>query len=814
MPFKAIAEEKFAEFRERYGDLGVSVVISDGDHTSYDREIRRGNFGIAVIVYEKMFQLLIQSPGILADCSLIVVDEVQSIADQTRGPSLEMLLTHFRRISQKPQMIGLSATISDLGGLDSWLDADVIHCSKRPVPLWEGVASQNGSSDLENTETNEHTKGPDLASVRVPKSISSSNTKLDIAYRILSAEGLAKQFLIFRTRVDDTVATARDLAYVLPADPVSSEIRIRIDNLEDTRARSFLDQWIDKRVAYHNAGLALEERSLIERLFREGVIRVLVTTSTLAAGVNTPADTSIVLDHNRYDFTKRSSVAIPITDYRNSVGRAGRLGITSEGHSYLVTDNPKEVHKLRDNYIFGMADPIRSSIPNSGDPGILVLRLLSLGLIGSQSNLRDAIRHSFAYNHYFSGEMERDDFLADFSESLGDLQERGLVESNPDGLSVTDIGRVASSSGMSLHSFFTLIEILNDPSVNKRNVSEVLSVICQLREFQSMRPYDSGDKENALRAWIGGIHVSQIIEEHSDRYEIGYGHIQNLGETAAWMLNTASRIASVPGVCSDDEEIPQMLEDMAKRCKYGVPGDLTSLAELKILRRMELNLLLNNSTGKVLDTPHKVLDAQLEDFVGILSTQRARALQLAILDRIGESLSASKSEYIARAERFDGLRPLVEMCYDQDGVDFERAMEQLLNSEFLNLRTHRFGRQRKGQADLEVTGENGTIVIQVTASEDNKKPTNWDKAREVMSSIGYSGQASNFVTIARPGFHEVAVGNATEVADRGDQRLLLLPLPELMEICLSEIEGTIPSGTLLRVLEDARGHYIADEQLD
>ena len=65
VPFKAIAEEKYAEFRERYGEIGISVVISDGDHTLFDQDIRRGDFGIAVIVYEKMAQLLIQSPGIL-----------------------------------------------------------------------------------------------------------------------------------------------------------------------------------------------------------------------------------------------------------------------------------------------------------------------------------------------------------------------------------------------------------------------------------------------------------------------------------------------------------------------------------------------------------------------------------------------------------------------------------------------------------------------------------------------------------------------------------------------------------------------------
>ena len=128
-----------------------------------------------------------------------------------------------------------------------------------------------------------------------------------------------------------------------------------------------------------------------------------------------------------------------------------------------------------------------------------------------------------------------------------------------------------------------------------------------------------------------------------------------------------------------------------------------------------------------------------------------------------------------------------------------------------DLGVHRFIQQRTGQPDLEVSGSQGTIVIQATASEDNRKPVNWAKAREVVSSVGYSGKASNFVTVARPGFHDVAIGNANEIAERGDQNLLLIPLPELIEVFLSEVEGNLPGGGLLKVLECARGYFVEEE---
>ena len=814
VPYKALAEEKYAEFRERYGTLGISVVISDGDHTTFDRDIRRGDFGIAVIVYEKMAQLLIQSPGILVDCSLIVVDEIQMIADRTRGPSLEILLTHIRQLADQPQIIGLSATMSDLGGLDSWLDADVVNIRSRPVPLWEGIAFPIGASELENVETTESQPGPDLTAIAVPHSTWLPGSKLDITYRILLAEGLSKQTLIFRTRVDDTASTARDLAHVLPAEPVAPEVRSRLSGLEVTRTSEFLNQWIDKRVAFHNAGLSLEERRLIEQFFRDGTVRVLVTTSTLAAGVNTPADVVILVDYKRYDFGRKTSVPMLVEEYKNSVGRAGRFGIVSEGHSYLVVDSPNETRLIRPNFLLGQPRPLRSSIPDATDLGALALQLLSLGLITSEGDFRDSIRYSFAFNHYFHTEDEKVSFLTQFMESLGDLEANDLTLRNSDGLTVTDLGIVASSSGMSLASFYELLKTITDPTMGVKSATDLLRVLCEFSEFQSLRPYDGDERAHVLNEWLEGQPTSQIIENYSGQYEIGFGHIRNIGEMAAWMLNTAAQIATVPGVLVDGETISEELVELAQRCKYGVPTEVASIAELRILHRSELNLLVNNSTGRVLDTPHKILDTDLDDFAGILSPQKAELLQAAILERIGESISSRRFGHAFRADRFTGLRPLVERCYDQQGTDFEAALEQLLTSQFVDLEVHRFIQQRAGQPDLEVSGSQGTIVIQATASEDNRKPVNWAKAREVVSSVGYSGQASNSVTVARPDFHDVAIGNSNEIATRGDQQLLLIPLPELIEIFLAEAEGQLSSGGLLRVLEDARGYFVAAEWLD
>lgn len=150
VPYRALAEEKYFDFWEKYHDTGISIVVSSGDHAEFDADIRRGDFSIAIVVYEKLAQLLVQSPGITSDCHLLIADETQLIRDRERGPLLELLLTRIKRLKPAPQIICLSATVKDLGGFDSWLNAKLIETRNRPVPLLEGVLEKPQAIKLHN----------------------------------------------------------------------------------------------------------------------------------------------------------------------------------------------------------------------------------------------------------------------------------------------------------------------------------------------------------------------------------------------------------------------------------------------------------------------------------------------------------------------------------------------------------------------------------------------------------------------------------------------------------------------------------------
>ncbi len=111
VPQKALAEEKYGELSSRYAAAGIEVVVSSRDHREFDDAIAAGHFDIAVVVFEKLGALLIGCPHLLDEVGLVVVDELQVITDDNRGPALGLLLTKLRMARSKPRIVGLSAVL-------------------------------------------------------------------------------------------------------------------------------------------------------------------------------------------------------------------------------------------------------------------------------------------------------------------------------------------------------------------------------------------------------------------------------------------------------------------------------------------------------------------------------------------------------------------------------------------------------------------------------------------------------------------------------------------------------------------------------
>jgi replicative superfamily II helicase len=795
VPYRALAEEKYLDFCEKYHDAGISVVVSSGDHAEFDADIRRGDFGIAIIVYEKLAQLLVQSPGVISDCHLLIADETQLIRDRERGPLLELLLTRVKRLKPAPQIVCLSATVKDLGGFDLWLDAKLIETRNRPVPLLEGVIERSKPVKLHNLGDGT----TEMKDFNLPSSATDKDAILCALAKCLQPE---EQMLIFRTRVDDTERTALTLAQSLPTHQVvSGKTRDRIMLLEDSPVRSFLDKYIERRIAYHNAGLSVEERRLVEHLFNEGTVQIIVTTATLATGVNTPADMVVVADFHRWDHAQRTNMPIDVAEYKNCAGRAGRYGKRTRGVSVILTQLAGQTNQLEKHYVFGDPPELASAIPMQPELAQQVLGVIAGQLANNKSDIIGLFCDSFAFRSFYEPRKCEVELTEAIDAGVDRLLALGLVDEQDGKLKVTPLGSVAARSGVCIETFGVLEGLVQTSGLETASIFDLLSGVTSVMEMERLRPFDTEKRAQLLSGWVSGESVMRLARDFSTEYSVGHGKIRELGSVAEWLLSTAAQIGIALGSPS---RVVEKLSNTAQQAHFGVPLELAPLAQLRALPRSDILRLVINDKGVKLTDPHKIIDADPSQFVDILPPQKVAKLKEKIAQSIGETLRRKKVGHLLRCDRLAAIRPLVERVYDAHGTEFDRALEELLNSPMIELKVRRFTRQRSGQPDLEFQASRGTVVISATASDDSTKPVSWDKSREVLGSVGYTGTASNFVVVGKPDFHSVAVDNAKELAGKGNH-ILLLPVDVIVELCLRTIEGKISRGALVSTIEDRYG---------
>ena len=136
VPLKALANEKFKEFKKKYGNL-FKIALSIGDIDSADPYLV--DYDFIFTTSEKFDSLIRHKSPWLRYVKTVIIDEIHLLNDPGRGPTLEILITILKKILPKMQLLGLSATIGNPKELSEWLDAKLVIDSWRPVKLEEGI---------------------------------------------------------------------------------------------------------------------------------------------------------------------------------------------------------------------------------------------------------------------------------------------------------------------------------------------------------------------------------------------------------------------------------------------------------------------------------------------------------------------------------------------------------------------------------------------------------------------------------------------------------------------------------------------------
>jgi helicase len=135
-PLKALASEKYNDFKKRYGSC-AKIGLSIGDFDSSDPYL--ADYDLIVCTAEKLDSLIRHHASWIRMIAVVIIDEIHTLNDTGRGPTLEILITMLRQLLPKVQILGLSATIGNPKELADWLDAEKVIDTWRPVVLHQGV---------------------------------------------------------------------------------------------------------------------------------------------------------------------------------------------------------------------------------------------------------------------------------------------------------------------------------------------------------------------------------------------------------------------------------------------------------------------------------------------------------------------------------------------------------------------------------------------------------------------------------------------------------------------------------------------------
>jgi ATP-dependent DNA helicase len=823
VPMKSLAEEHFFRLQERYRDL-MNVVISTGDRLEYDEDIRQGHFDLAVLTYEKLAMLVVQSGSLLSRCGCVVVDEGQMISDEHRGTGLEVLITQILLAPAAPRLVVLSASLDDLNELDAWLRAKPIVQDERPVPLHQAVCSAESARALmvwadghrEEIQMTRPTGG-DVDALA--------------AELALESAAAGRQVILFRASIPKVTSTARLIAEHRQASGVRPELNERLLELEDPDAVKEIADLLACGVAFHNADLSAPERRVVEDAFRAGDVRILVSTTTLAMGVNMPADVVIVADTERWELEGANWTTKPLSvaDYRNAAGRAGRLNIRAEGTAILLArDDVKRLQALR-SYVLGDVEPVESQIPKSPLHDV-VLRLLAGQVAKTEAGLVDFVCSTFAYRTYYDRYGGLDAVRKAVAGAVYASVESGLIIRRDDELLPTSVARVLAGAGIGLTTAVILKGLVDRLQASDVAGADIVYEVSLCREsgnrpfaprrLQTCRwdfsdhPHDpdgllrkavkavvlrdfelqATEQASCLLNWMSGGPTRELHKNFSMTRE----RLREMGGNAAWLIQTLASAARAAGVPADRV---RAVKEMALRAQYGLPHELAQLASMRPPSVSREALMQLREKGII--APDDLLEADAGSLQPALSARVAQTFKETILRETAMSLRRKRSGHVRAAGEAGVPARLIETLYAATGKPLEEAVRDAFQT--AGLAAKRIENQPHGEEDIQLATKRGTVVVSATGSETDEKPIKWTKAQNVMGQ-GAGLNPVNCVCVGRPRFEALAERNANDIArEEGDRRILLVAVDVLVEAMLRCVRGQIAAADFGEVLATSRG---------
>ncbi|MCW3986345.1 MAG: DEAD/DEAH box helicase [Candidatus Bathyarchaeota archaeon] len=627
-PLRALASEKYEDFKKYSGvpkldGRRVRVGISTGDYDSSDPWL--GRYDIIISTNEKADSLLRHRSKWVDEISLVVADEVHLLNDSERGPTLEVVLARLMQINPEIQVLALSATIKNVEELADWLKAEYVTTEWRPVKLKEGVLlhQEIQFKDGGATKIGKHSRNP----------------ALNLALHVVKSGG---QALIFASTRKNAVSLAKKLAAELDiflSKPAKRSLNLLGERMlatgERTRISELLAGFVKHGAAFHHAGLGGGHRRLLEEAFREGKIKVLTATPTLAFGVNLPARMVIIHDYRRYE-VGYGYYPIPVLEYKQMAGRAGRPKYDKVGEAILIAKTDDEQDYLMENYVLAEPERIWSKLAVER-----ILRPHVLSTIAAQYAQTEQGVYDFFGKTFYAYQYDPKAIRLVITKILKFLYDEEMIDAGGKNLFATKFGRRVSDLYIDPISAVFIRDALRARAPVITDISFLHMIAHTPDMYPKLRPYSSEVDELALfvdkhrdefmfeppsefddhfdfeefmgeakLAWVMQSWIEEVTEDQMiERFRVQPGDLYRLINSAKWLLYASRELAGL----LKQKDLASQLNKLMERSANGVKVELLPLVRLEGVGRVRARILFNSGLKTVDDLKR----ASVERLVGL-----------------------------------------------------------------------------------------------------------------------------------------------------------------------------------------------------
>jgi len=438
-----------------------------------------------------------------------------------------------------------------------------------------------------------------------------------------------KQALVFVNTKPGAEKCAEDISKKQKVDlPALNELANQILGVlsKPTKQCHRLARCLRKGIAFHHAGLAQKQKNIIEDNFRNGIIKIIACTPTLAMGLDLPAFRSVIRDARR--FTRRGLQYIPVLEYMQMAGRAGRPKYDTFGEAILVASTEAEKEELQHRYIEGSPEEIYSKLAVEPVLRTYLLSLIATRFVKTRKQILEFFGDTFWAHQYhdMAGLVIIIDkmlkLLIDFEFIVSSAEEFASANELDDTkYRATKLGqRVAELylDPLTAHNFINAMKRASQKRLEPFAFLHMVSFTTELRPLlrvkvkeyeliqQEYAKYEDllyvlepsafdSDYDEFMNSVKTALFFYDWIDEHDEeylleKYAIRPGEIRVKLDIADWLIYSCVEM----GKLMEYRPIVKELNRVRTRLKYGVREELLPLLKLKNIGRVRARAMYRN----------------------------------------------------------------------------------------------------------------------------------------------------------------------------------------------------------------------------